>query len=142
MRSFQGRRVQPFASQAVASQVTRTTPEMGHLSVCTRLVPSLASLASYRLSILSKDSQDEPIDARLYHMPIPSQTDLPISYNIAPIQKVLTIRFNPETRARSLDALQWGLIPYWAKDSKTAYPTINARAETVDRVPSFELLRE
>ena len=79
---------------------------MGHLSVCTRLVPSLASLARYRLSILSKDSQDEPIDARLYHMPIPSQTDLPISYNIAPIQKVLTIRFNPETRARSLDALQ------------------------------------
>src|SRR6516165_5560887 len=61
VRSFQGRRVQPFASQAVASQVTRTTPEMGHLSVCTRLVPSLASLARYRLSILSKDSQDEPI---------------------------------------------------------------------------------
>ena len=42
--------------------------------------------------------------ARLYHIPIPSQTDLPISYNIAPSQKVLTIRFNPETRARSLDA--------------------------------------
>jgi hypothetical protein len=38
--------------------------------------------------------------ARLYHIPIPKQTDLPISYNIAPSQKVLTIRFNPETRAR------------------------------------------
>ena len=49
--------------------------------------------------------------ARLYH--IPKQTDLPISYNIAPSQKVLTIRFNPETQQRSLDALQWGLIPYW-----------------------------
>ena len=36
--------------------------------------------------------------ARLYHIPIPSQTDLPISYNIAPSQKVLTIRFNPQTR--------------------------------------------
>ena len=46
----------------------------------------------------------------------PKQTDLPISYNIAPSQKVLTIRFNPETRARTLDALQWGLIPYWVKD--------------------------
>jgi len=62
---------------------------------------------------------------------------LPISYNIAPSQKVLTIRFNPETQVRSLDALQWGLIPYWAKDPKIAYRTINARAETVDKAPSF-----
>jgi hypothetical protein len=36
--------------------------------------------------------------ARLYHIPIPEETDLPISYNIAPSQKVLTIRFNPQTR--------------------------------------------
>jgi hypothetical protein len=34
--------------------------------------------------------------ARFYHIPIPKQTDLPISYDIAPSQKVLTIRFNPE----------------------------------------------
>jgi putative SOS response-associated peptidase YedK len=40
-------------------------------------------------------------------------------------------------RQRSLDALQWGLIPYWAKDPKIAYRTINARAETVDKAPSF-----
>ena len=44
---------------------------------------------------------------------------------IASSQKVLTIRFNPETHARSLDALQWGLIPYWTKDPKIAYRTIN-----------------
>jgi putative SOS response-associated peptidase YedK len=75
--------------------------------------------------------------AKLYHIPIPKQTDLPISYNIVPSQKVLTIRFNPETRARSLDALQWGLIPYWAKDPKIADRTINARAETVDKAPSY-----
>src|ERR1700746_1126679 len=79
--------------------------------------------------------------AGLYHIPIPSQADLPISYNIAPSQKVLTIRFNPETRARSLDPLQWGLIPYWAKDSKIAYRTINARAESVDKAPSFRKRR-
>src|SRR6516165_9995278 len=78
--------------------------------------------------------------ARLYHISIPSQTDLPISYNIAPSQKVLTIRFNPETRARLLDALQWGLIPYWAKDPNIAYRTINARAETIDKAPSFRRL--
>jgi putative SOS response-associated peptidase YedK len=79
-----------------------------------------------------RTTQEEEL-ARLYHIPIPKQTDLPISYNIAPSQKVLTIRFNPETQARSLDALQWGLIPYWAKDPKIAYRTINARAETVDK---------
>ena len=83
-----------------------------------------------------RTTQEEEL-ARLYHIPIPKQTDLPISYNIAPSQKVLTIRFNPETQARSLDALQWGLIPYWAKDPKIAYRTINARAETVDKAPSY-----
>jgi hypothetical protein len=38
-----------------------------------------------------RTTQEEEL-ARLYHIPIPSQTDLPISYNIAPSQKVLTIR--------------------------------------------------
>jgi putative SOS response-associated peptidase YedK len=66
--------------------------------------------------------------ARLYHIPIPKQTDLPVSYDIARSQKVPTIRFNPETRARSLDGPQWGLVPYRAKDPKVAYRTINARS--------------
>jgi hypothetical protein len=68
----------------------------------------------------------------------PETADLPISYNIAPSQMVLTIRFNPETgrrRRRSFDALQWGLIPHWAKDSKIAYKTINARVETKLLIP-------
>jgi putative SOS response-associated peptidase YedK len=73
--------------------------------------------------------------ARLYHIPIPKETDLPISYNIAPSQKVLTIRFNPETRQRSLDTLLWGLVPYWSKDAKTGF--INARAERIDTAPAF-----
>jgi putative SOS response-associated peptidase YedK len=84
--------------------------------------------------------------ARRYNIPIPKQTDLPISYNIAPSQKGLAIRFNPETnqrttptptRRRSLDALQWGLVPYRAKDPKIAHKTINARVETVDTAPSY-----
>ena len=81
-----------------------------------------------------RTTQEEEL-ARLYHIPIPKQTDFPVSYNITPSQKVLTIRFNPETRARSLDALQWGLIPHWAKDPRISYRTINARAETVDNPP-------
>ena len=68
-----------------------------------------------------RTTQEEEL-ARLYHIPIPKQTDLPISYNIAPSQKVLTIRFNPETQQPSLDVLQWGLIPYW--------PTVLMAAKT------------
>ena len=75
--------------------------------------------------------------ARLYHIPIPPQRDLPISWNVAPSQDVLVIRHNPKNKQRSLDALRWGLIPYWAKDPKIAYKTINARAETVDTAPSY-----
>jgi putative SOS response-associated peptidase YedK len=71
--------------------------------------------------------------ARIYHIPIPEQPDLPVSYNVAPSQNVLAIRFNPETRKRTLDQLRWGLIPHWAKDHKIAYRTINARAETADK---------
>ena len=47
------------------------------------------------------------------------------------------MRYNHETKQRSLDALRWGLIPNWAKDPKVAYKTINARVETVDRAPSY-----
>jgi putative SOS response-associated peptidase YedK len=75
--------------------------------------------------------------ARIYGIPIPSQPDLPISYNVAPSQEVLAIRFNPETQQRSLDRLRWGLVPYWAKDEKVGFKTINARVETVDTAQSF-----
>ena len=73
--------------------------------------------------------------ARIYDIPIPAQPDLPISYNIAPNQPVLAIRFNSETKQRSLDTLLWGLVPYWSKDDKTGF--INARAERIDTPPAF-----
>jgi putative SOS response-associated peptidase YedK len=73
--------------------------------------------------------------ARIYHIPIPAQPDLPISYNIAPSQPVLAIRFNPETKQRSLDILLWGLVLYRSKDDKTGF--INARAERLDLAPAF-----
>src|ERR1700756_287206 len=76
--------------------------------------------------------QEEEL-ARLYHIPIPKQTDLPISYNIAPSQKVLTIRLNPETRERSLDALQWGLIPDWAIQRSLTGPSTHAPRRSIER---------
>ena len=68
--------------------------------------------------------------ARIYKIPIPPQRDLRISWNIAPSQEVLAIRFRPKTGQRSLDTLRWELVPYWAKDTKIGFKTINARVET------------
>jgi putative SOS response-associated peptidase YedK len=85
-------------------------------------------------TIQTETSEEEL--ARRCHIAIPSEQDLPISWNIAPTQDVLPIRFDPETNQRTLDPLRWGLIPSWAKDPKIAYKTINVRVETVDAAPS------
>lgn len=61
--------------------------------------------------------------------------DLVPRYNIAPSQDVPIIRFSPA--GRLLDLAHWGLIPFWAKDPKSGYSTINARAESVDTKPTF-----
>src|SRR3954471_21321567 len=62
--------------------------------------------------------------------------NVPPRYNGAPSQQLWVIRQNAETGERSLDLLQWGLIPYWCKE-KPKPPPINAKAETVDRLPMF-----
>jgi putative SOS response-associated peptidase YedK len=55
-------------------------------------------------------------------------------YNIAPSQSSpVILNDQPDT----LQGVQWGLIPSWAKESKIGYSMINARAETVDQKPSF-----
>ena len=56
-------------------------------------------------------------------------------YNIAPTQDVPIARLREE--AREIVLCRWGLVPYWAKDGKIGFKTINARAETVADKPSF-----
>jgi len=56
-------------------------------------------------------------------------------YNIAPTQRAPVVR--KRDAGRECAMLRWGLIPFWAKDAKIAYKTINARAETVATAPSF-----
>ena len=55
-------------------------------------------------------------------------------YNIAPTESVLTVR-NLEGREAAF--MRWGLIPFWAKNSKIGARMINARAETVTEKPAF-----
>jgi putative SOS response-associated peptidase YedK len=60
--------------------------------------------------------------------------DLPniaANWNVAPTQPAMVIRLDPHSRQRSLDVLQWGLVPYFTKDLKKAQRPINARAESV-----------
>lgn len=58
-------------------------------------------------------------------------------YNAAPGQDHWVIRENPETRQRTLDQLFWGLIPHWTNDPTGGHKPINAKAETVSKLPSF-----
>src|SRR6266852_3352519 len=58
-------------------------------------------------------------------------------YNGAPSQELLVIRENHETGQRSLDLLRWGLIPHGCEDEAGGRKPINAKAETVARLPTF-----
>ncbi|XSG86567.1 MAG: SOS response-associated peptidase [Methylohalobius sp. ZOD2] len=61
--------------------------------------------------------------------------DLAPHWNIAPSQSILIVR--EEENQRHFALTRWGLIPHWAKEIKTGYSTINARAETVAEKPAF-----
>ena len=59
------------------------------------------------------------------------------SYNVAPQSLQPVVRFDSETGQRELTVMRWGLVPFWAKDSKIGYSTINAKSETVTTSPAF-----
>ena len=61
------------------------------------------------------------------------QGDLQPRYNIAPTQMVPVVR-GPDRR---VEALRWGLVPFWSKDPKGAGRMVNARSETVAKRPAF-----
>jgi putative SOS response-associated peptidase YedK len=75
---------------------------------------------------------------RLYRIALPATPlNIPARYNIAPTQRVPIVRRIRDREERELVILRWGLVPFWAKDAKVGYSLINARAETIDRKPSF-----
>ncbi|GGG28096.1 DUF159 family protein [Caldovatus sediminis] len=66
--------------------------------------------------------------------PLPN---FPATWNLAPTQDGLVVRRHPESGARHLDALRWGLVPRWAKDASVGARMINARAESLAERPAF-----
>ena len=56
-------------------------------------------------------------------------------YNLTPGRAVAVVR--ESEGKRRLDALQWGLIPFWAKDATIARRLINARLDGVAEKPAY-----
>lgn len=50
---------------------------------------------------------------------------------------ILAIRSSPETGQAEYAIRHWGLVPFWSKATKVPYPLINARAEGIEKKPSF-----
>jgi putative SOS response-associated peptidase YedK len=91
--------------------------------MCGRVIQSSAPI---RLAIV------EGMDARDSHVYNNSPR-----WNAGPSQELLVIRRNHQTGQVSLDPLRWGLIPYWCEDRKGGRKPINAKCETVHKLPAF-----
>jgi putative SOS response-associated peptidase YedK len=59
------------------------------------------------------------------------------SYNAAPQSVQPVVRLNRDSGEREFALLRWGLVPFWAKDAKFGYTTINARADEVAAKPAY-----
>lgn len=75
--------------------------------------------------------------AEAFRVGIPPSFEILPSYNVAPQTFQPVVRLNRETHDRELALLRWGLIPYWAKDAKIGFSTINAKAETITTSATF-----
>ena len=56
-------------------------------------------------------------------------------YNVAPSDTMPIVRL--ADGVPKVVAARWGLVPFWARDVKIGFKTINARAETVATKPAF-----
>jgi putative SOS response-associated peptidase YedK len=59
------------------------------------------------------------------------------TYNAAPQSNQPVVRLNRDSGGREFALMKWGLVPFWAKDAKVGYTTINARAEEAPTKPAY-----
>jgi putative SOS response-associated peptidase YedK len=64
------------------------------------------------------------------------QSNYPPRYNVAPTDQIPMIRVDPRDGERELVMARWGLVPWWMKELPKV-PHINARCETVHKLPLF-----
>ncbi len=85
-----------------------------------------------RFALSAKTEEVEKLLPELY-----IDIEIKLNYNIVPTSQIpIIVNFNKPT----LVLAYWGLIPFWAKDKKTANKMINARAESLLQKPSFKNL--
>ena len=67
--------------------------------------------------------------------------ELEAKYNVAPGTLQPVIRSS--STGAALTPMMWGLVPYWAKDSKSGVRPVNAKSDTAHEKPMFrKLIRE
>jgi putative SOS response-associated peptidase YedK len=75
--------------------------------------------------------------AEAFRLGLPTTFEILPSFNVAPQTFQPVARLSSETGERELVPMRWGLVPFWAKESKVAFSTINAKSETLSTSPAF-----
>ena len=86
------------------------------------------------LTVNEKELEDR-FGSTFYSEDIERYNPIP-TYNLAPSQ-YFPIITNEDSG--HFNIFKWGLIPFWANDSKTGYKMINARAETIGTSKAFKV---
>jgi len=63
--------------------------------------------------------------------------NFPPRWNLPPTENLLCVVRDPKKRTRRAGMMRWGLLPHYAKDTKLAYSTFNARADSIDTKPGI-----
>src|SRR4051812_45627858 len=83
------------------------------------------------------------LEALMAQLGVRDPRDFVSRYNIAPTTVIPAIRPSLIDGHREAVGLQWGLVPWWAKDSKGGARMANARSEGIAAKPAFrEALRK
>lgn len=80
---------------------------------------------------------DIPRQVLTEHFGLDAVYDIAPRYNVAPTQAAPAVLPHPDSGARVLRSLRWGLVPSWAKDAKAGARLINARSESAGDKPAF-----
>ena len=75
--------------------------------------------------------------AEAFQTGVPPTFEILPTFNVAPQTFQPIVRVNEDSGARELSLMRWGLLPFWAKESKVGFNTINAKAENLATSPCY-----
>lgn len=94
---------------------------------------TLKTPVSNWLSDLFPDWSSDDTEGLLDSLPLEVRQS---RYNIAPTQPIVTARLDSNGKLQ-LEAMRWGLVPFWAESLSAGYTMFNARSESLVDKPSF-----